>query len=364
MTNNNYYCVIMAGGLGDHLWPLSREKRPSQFIVTGNYGSSFQNSYRRCLGLVPKENILVVTLERFKEFVYEQAPDIPKENVLLEPISRHTAPCVVFATYTILHRNPDAVISMIPADQFITDTAAFEETLSGALDYAANHDSLMTIGVVPNRPDPNYGYIQVVGGKKARNSAKPVQVKTFTEKPILSIAQAFCKSNEFFWNTGIYIWKGSVIKEECEASIPDITSAFKDWEAGIGTPAEKSLLEKAYDDSIKLSIDYGVMEKTSRAWVFPAKFTWMDIDSWETVYKSIPGLDKNGNASIEEAAMMKDSSGCIVYSKNKNKLLAVRGLKDYLVIDTDDVLLICPKDEDLYMDLVSDTLFPDFEKYR
>ena len=355
----------MAGGIGNHLWPLSRETRPNQFIYAGSrQTSAFQNTLERCKNLVPKENILIVTLERFKHFIDEQAPEIPQENVLLEPISRHTAPCVVYSTYTILRRNPDAVIAMIPVDQVIKEGKAFEETITGALEYASSNDVLTAVGVLPSRPDPNYGYIQVVGGKKARNSAKPVKVKTFTEKPMPDIAQAFCKSNEFFWNTGIYVWKASVIREECEAHIPDITSALKEWEAAIGTPDEKRCLEKAYDDSVKLSIDYGVMEKTSRAWVYPAKFTWVDIDSWDNIYRHIDQMDENGNALPYGPYLMKDNKDCIIYSRNKDKLIAVRGLENFMVIDTKDALLICPKDEDLYKDFVCGTGFPDYEKFR
>ena len=355
----------MAGGSGSRIWPMSREKRPGQFIRAGkNMHSSFQNAYSRCRGLVPDENILVVTLERFAHFIHEQAPEIPLENILLEPISRQTAPCVVFSTYSILRRNPDAVIAMIPADQVIENSGSFAETVSKALDYAGSHDVLTTIGVIPTGPDSDYGYIQVVGGKAARNSAAPAKVKTFTEKPIPSIAQAFCDSNEFFWNTGIYIWKGALIREECEAYIPDITVLFKDWEAAIGTPSEKRLLEKAYDDCVKLSIDYGVMEKTSRAWVFPATFRWADTDNWEKISRAIARTDSNGNSFSFGASLLKDCKGCIVHAPNKDKLVAVRGLENYLVIDTDDVLLICPKDEDQYLDFVSGTGFADFEKYR
>ena len=365
MTNKNHYCVIMAGGLDDHLWPLSRERRPNQFIYAlARQISAYQHTYERCKQLVPKENILVVTLERFKDFIPLQTPEIPKENVLLEPINRHTAPCVVYSTLSILKRNPDAVIAMVPADQVVEDSKAFEDTMAEAFGYASTHDVLTTVGVLPTRPDPNYGYIQVIGGKAARDSKKPVQVKTFTEKPIPSIAKAFCESNEFFWNTGIYIWKGSVIKEECEKHLPEMTSLFEKWADAAGAPEERSLLERAYDDSEKISIDYGIMEKTDRAWVVPAKFVWLDIDGWNTLSRGINLRDDEGNVLPFGPHLVKDCKDCLFYSRGQNKLLAVRGLENYLVIDTGDVLLICPKDEDLYKDFVSGTGFPEYEKFR
>ena len=258
--NHNYYCVIMAGGYANHFWPLSRESRPKQFLNIAGRGHSFvRDAYERCLGLVPQENILIITLSRYKDLVREQIPELPAENLLLEPYGRKTAPCIAYATYTLLGRNPEAVVAVTPADLLIPDEGLFRETLSRALDYAARNEVLATLGIVPSRPDTNYGYIQAVGGALARNDDKPVKVKTFTEKPDAALAQVFYQSGEFFWNSGIFVWQARVIEEEMRKYTPEITTLFQGWESALGSPAEEVFLERAYTDCTKLSIDYGVM---------------------------------------------------------------------------------------------------------
>ena len=209
-----------------------------------------------------------------------------------------------------------------------------------------------------------YGYIQEVGGKGACNSGDPVKVKTFTEKPDAEIADVFFRSGEFFWNSGIFVWQASVIKEEMERYIPEITRLFDGWEGALGSPAEEVFIERAYTDCIKLSIDYGVMEKTDRAWVYPIQFGWSDIDSWENYYSSIRSKDQDGNISNTQMKILQNDKRNIILTKNKNKLLMIRGLEDCLVVDTDDVLLICPRDDKQYKELVNSTRMPGYDKYR
>ena len=218
-------------------------------------------AYERCLGVVPEENILIITLGKFKDIINEQIPELPKENLLLEPYARRTAPCIAYATYTLLKRNPDAVMAATLTDIIVNDEQLFKETMTHALDYAEKNPVLVTLGVKPDRPDTEYGYIQAVGGKGACSSGDPVKVKTFTEKPDAEIADVFFRSGEFFWNSGIFVWQASVIKEEMERYIPEITRLFDGWEGALGSPAEEVFIERAYTDCIKLSIDYGVMEK-------------------------------------------------------------------------------------------------------
>ena len=365
MLDKNFYCVLMAGGYGDKLWPWSREERPKQFISVGTSGMSMARmAYEKCRGIVPAENILIITLNKYRQCVRENIPEIPEENILLEPVGRHTAPCTVYSTYSILKRNPGAVVAMIPADHIINETELFQNTIEKAMLEAMQKDILMVFGVIPSRPDPHYGYIQVMGGKAARNSEALSQVKTFTEKPDIAVAEAFCKSGEFFWNSGIFVWKASVIKEECERYIPNITSLFKGWEKSIGTPEEASFIQKVYADCPKLSIDYGVMEKTSRAWIYPVRFKWMDLDSWEAMYDNIPLKDKDGNVCNAHHKLFKDNKDCLILSGNKERLIAIRGLENYVVVDTDDVLLICPKESEAYNDLASSIGFSDFESFR
>ena len=363
--NEHQYCVIMAGGYGNNFWPVTRESRPKQFIyLSGSRQSLVKAAYERCLQIVPKENILLITLARFRDFVFESIPDFPEENLLLEPYGRKTAPCIVYATYAILKRDPQAVVAMIPADQIIFDTEGFHRTMRDVLNYAGSHDVLVTLGVVPTRPDPNFGYIQVAGGKAARNADKPVPVKTFTEKPNAEIARVFCQSGEFLWNSGIFIWQAQVIRTECERYIPEITTLFSGWDGALGTTAQQEFLERAYTDCAKQSIDYGVMEKTERAWVYPARFGWADIDSWESLYASFPGRDDNGNVNNTDRPYLEDCSGSMLIADDRRKVLAIKGLKDYLVLDTPDVLLICPRDDAQYRDFVGDIFLPGYEDIR
>lgn len=198
----------------------------------------------------------------------------------------------------------------------------------------------------------------------ACSSGDPVKVKTFTEKPDAEIADVFFRSGEFFWNSGIFVWQASVIKEEMERYIPEITRLFDGWEGALGSPAEEVFIERAYTDCIKLSIDYGVMEKTDRAWVYPIQFGWSDIDSWENYYSSIQRKDQDGNISNTQMKILQNDKRNIILTKNKNKLLMIRGLEDCLVVDTDDVLLICPRDDKQYKELVNSTRMPGYDKYR
>lgn len=355
----------MAGGSANHFWPISRESRPKQFLDIANTGRSFiRMTYDRFSRIIPPENILVVTLDKFGELVREQIPELPESNLLLEPYSRNTAPCLAYSTFSILQRDSDATIVATPADHIITDEEAFSKAVLEIMDYAENNRALMTMGIPPSRPDTNYGYIQVTGGKASAKSDKPVKVKTFTEKPDLALAEVFCKSGEFFWNSGIFAWKASLIKEEMEKFIPDVTSLFDGWEEHLGKADEKPFLEKVYSDCPKISIDYGVMEKTDIAWLYPGKFGWSDIDSWNSLFNVIVSKDGRGNAVNTEKNLFKEDRDNLVITENKRKIYAIKGLKDYLVIDTDDALLICPRDDRQFREFISGLGMPGYEDYR
>ena len=355
----------MAGGTGNRFWPVSREARPKQFLdIAGTDKTFLQMTYERFARFIPKENILIVTLARYAGLVTEQIPGFPKENLLLEPYSRNTAPCLVYSNYRRLKRDPDAVMLATPADHLILDDALFQKTLGHILDHVENHDVLMTLGIAPNSPDTSYGYIQVAGGKVSSMEDKPYKVKTFTEKPDQTLAEVFCKSGEFYWNSGIFAWKASVIREEMERYIPDITSLFKGWEKALGTLDEGPFLEKVYGDCPKTSIDYGVMEKTDRAWLYPGHFGWTDIDSWDGLYKNFPEKDAEGNAANAGWTLLRDDRENLIYSRDRDKLIAVKGLKGYMVINTEDALLVCPRDERAFKDILADLGMPEFEQFR
>jgi len=360
--DNHKYCVIMAGGTGNSLWPLTRESKPKQFLKLGNNSESLlKMTFDRFSRIIPAENIYVVTLSRFGEMTMNEIPNLKKENLLLEPYSRGTAPCIAYATYTILKRDPEAVMVVSPADHIIKETDIFDKTMDAILDYAGKNKALMTLGIYPSRPETSFGYIQISGGKN--NKTIPMKVKTFTEKPDMELAKVFCRSGEFYWNSGIYTWQAKVIKEEMERYIPEVTSLFTGWENLIGSDRERYFLETIYASCSNLSIDYGVMEKTEIAWLYPASFTWSDIENWDSLYNSISLKDENDNV-ISKHHLTESVNKCLVFSENKNKLIAIKGLKDYLVIDRDDVLLICPKNDKEFKSLISDIAMPDYEEYR
>lgn len=361
--DKHQYCVILAGGGGSHFWPVTRERKPKQFVIVEGK-SLLRAAYERCCGLVPQENILVVTPEKYRERVVKIIPELLPENLLLEPYARKTGPCVAYATYTVLQRDPEAVMTVAPCDHIIKDVSTFRETVCAAMKYAAETQVLITLGVLPTRPDPGYGYIQVQGGKGVFVSGKPIPVKTFTEKPSAELAKIFVKSGEFLWNSGVFVWKAETIREEMEEYMPGVTCQFEGWKDHIGTPSEPAFIAKAYSGCDKISIDYGVMEKTSRAWVYPASFGWSDIDSWSTLTENYPGADISGNMTNMTNAVMQDSKGNILVGHDPSKLLVVSGLDNFVVIDDRDVLLICPKDDARYAALVRLLSSPQYDSFK
>ena len=253
--NEHRYCVIMADGSGT----------PDQL----------RSTYERFARFFPRENILIVTLEGFASMARETLPGLAPGNLLIEPFARKTAPCMAYAAYTLLTRDPEAVIVATPWDLYIRDEALFVQTIDEAFRYVEENDVLMTLGIVPKAPDTNFGYIQVKEGRDAHLMAGPLQVKTFTEKPSRELAEVFVRTGEFFWNSGIFIWKASTICAEMEKYLPEVTELFRGWEEHIG---ERAFVESAYAECPKVSLDYGVMEHTSRAWLYPARFGWADIE--------------------------------------------------------------------------------------
>lgn len=364
MDIRHCYCVIMAGGTGTRFWPVSRVAKPKQFLDVADTGMTFiRQTYERFRKIVPQENIIIVTAERYRELMMEQIPEIKPENLLTEPYNRNTAPCIAYATYTLLKRDRDAHVVVTPSDHIIDNDDMFADTITKAFDYVNENDVLMTLGVVPTRPDTNYGYIQAYGGRMAYDSSTPLQVKTFTEKPDKDLAQVFISTGEFLWNAGIFLWKAETIRKEMERYLPEVTGQFTGWESAIGTRIESEFVARAYTGCLNISIDYGVMEKTDRAWIYPVRFGWQDVGTWESLYNYIP-KDNLGNAVTAEKTLMENSTGILVVSPEKKKLVAVKGLEDYMIIDTDDVLVICPKDDKKFKDFISGIGMPEYEKYR
>lgn len=365
MNNRNCYCVILAGGYGTRFWPISKTTMPKQFLDVADTGKTFlRQTYDRFKSIVPEENILVVTGTRYSDIVKEQLPELDENNLLLEPYSRNTAPGIAYATYALLKRNPEANVIVSPSDHIIYNEDVFAETISRAFGYIQEKDVLMTLGIVPTRPDTNYGYVQAYGGREAYRNNEPLQIKTFTEKPDRDLASIFISTGEFLWNAGIFLWKAQTIKNEMEKHLPEVTNQFKGWEAAIGSKIEQDFINRAYTGCPNISIGYGVMEKTDRAWIYPARFDWQDIGSWESLYNFLPDKDENGNAIGAEKVLIEGSSEVMVISPERKKLVAVKGLENFMIIDTEDVLVICPKDDRKFKEFISGIAMPEYEKYR
>ncbi len=363
MLNNHYYCIIMAGGIGSRFWPISRADQPKQFLDFSIQGRSFlRRTYDRMKNVIPEENIIVVSLERYRDQVRSHLPELPEQNLLLEPYNRNTAPCIAYATYVILQRDPEAITVVTPSDHAIARHEIFNSTLLEALSYAAGSDALITLGVVPTRPDSNFGYIQMAGKPEER---RPVKIKTFTEKPDANLARVFIDTGEFLWNSGIFVWRADAIRKEMEKYAPEITNLWVGWRDVLGTGEQQAFVDRIYTDMPRTSIDYAVMEKTDNAWVYPAEFRWADIGNWESLYEYLAYHDADGNAlNRTSRRLLKDCSDNIVYSTKEGKLLALRGMEDFIVIDTDDVLMICPRDEQKLKDFLSQLAMPEYEEYR
>ena len=358
--NHNHYCIIMAGGIGSRFWPVSRQSRPKQFIDILGIGKTFlQMTYERYARIVPPENILVVTAMRYASLVREQLPQLSPDNILLEPYKRNTAPCVAYATYKLYKKNPDAVVVVAPSDHMIIGETEFQDTIANALHAAEHSDRLFTIGIEPTRPETNYGYIQVnktVPRDLHGYAAYPV--KTFTEKPNADLARVFLETGEFFWNSGMFIWSLKAIRVEMERCLPEVTTLFQGGEQYYYTPEEAAFIRRVYEDCPAISIDYGVMEKTQKAWVYLADFGWSDLGTWESVYEQV-SKDADGNVVAVTNPMVDDMKRSVVISDNLEKLVVVRGFEDMLVIDMKDVLLVCRRDDKTIKEIVTDLTMKD-----
>ncbi|MBR4883309.1 MAG: mannose-1-phosphate guanylyltransferase [Bacteroidales bacterium] len=365
MSRENNYCIIMAGGIGSRFWPVSRNSRPKQFLDILGTGSSFlQETFRRFQKIIPTDNILIVTSEQYGTLVKEQLPMMKDENILLEPHRRNTAPCIAYATYKLMKKNPEANVVVAPSDHLILNEDLFLETIQSALEHASQNDELFTLGIKPTRPETGYGYIQInTAEKKCVNGHTAFGVKTFTEKPNAELAKVLVESGEFLWNSGIFVWNLKAISGELETYLPEIANSFKDGMPVYYTDAEQDYIKGIYEACNGISIDYGVMEKTSKSWVFEASFGWSDLGTWHSLYCH-NGRDDKGNMVQSGAAMLDNVSESLILTENKEKLIVVKGLSNYMVVDTGDVLMICPRNEADFKNVITDLAVNELNRYQ
>ncbi len=341
---DNRYVIIMAGGVGSRFWPLSRQERPKQFLdILGTGETLLQQTFKRFLNVCKKENIYVVTSAEHKDLVAEQL-DIDRSNILAEPFRRNTAPCLAYGTFRILKENPDAVITVTPADHLIIKEDRFTEVINKSFDFAARNDALLTLGIKPDRPETGYGYIQADRKKASTGISNLHKVKTFTEKPNAELARVFLESGDFYWNSGIFIWNIKSIMNAFEKYLPDMYSAFEEGKDLLGTEKEVKFISKTYTVCRNISIDYGIMEKAENVYVMCTDIGWSDLGTWSSLYEH-SARDRQGNAKVNGEVFTNDSEGNI-FSIAPGRIAVVQGLKDYIVVDADDVLLIVRKDEE------------------
>ena len=360
----NHYCIIMAGGIGSRFWPMSRNSKPKQFLDILGTGRSFlQMTYDRFVQLIPPEKILVVTSKQYRELVKEQLPQISDEHILLEPFRKNTAPCIAYATYKLMEREPEATVVVAPSDHLILNDHEFLHTIEAAFELADMEDVLITLGIKPTHPETNFGYIQANKKKETEVMGHTVyEVKTFTEKPDIELANVFVNSGEFYWNSGIFIWSLKAIDKEMSRQLPDICTLFKGGKGIYFTPEEESFIYGVYSAFKAISVDYGVLEKSRRVRVFAADFGWSDMGTWESFYVR-KERDELGNVVDAPENFLDEVENTVVISENKNKLIAIQGLKDYLVINTPDVLMICPRNEKILKQLITNISLSKEERF-
>lgn len=332
----------MAGGVGSRFWPFSRTSYPKQFQdILGTGKTMIQQTVERFDGICPIENIYVVTNSEYYDLIKQQLPFMKDEQILQEPIRRNTAPCIAYACYKIASKNPDANIMVSPADHVILDVPEFRRVTREALEATANNDILVTLGIRPNRPDTGYGYIQVDERFDSLGTLK--KVKTFTEKPNIELAVAFVTSGDFVWNAGIFVWNAKTIIKNFEKHLPDIATAFNDISDCYFTSKEEDVLTTAYYQCRNISIDYGIMESASDVYVLKSDFGWSDLGTWKSLFEQ---AEKNKDDNVLQGNVMTYETRNSIVKTPKDRLVVVQGLKDYIVAEYDNVLLICEKDQE------------------
>ena len=338
----NVYCVILAGGTGSRLWPLSRPAMPKQFLdVVGVGQTMLQLTYQRFLPLCPPERVIVVTLQDYLPLVREQLPNVPQSNILAEPFKRNTAAAIALATAFLKQVDPDATMVVTPADHLILNNDVFINSISQAILHAQASDTLMTIGIKAFRPETAYGYIQV--GDKSDHSdpdSTVHKVKTFTEKPNADMANTFFECGDFCWNSGVFVWRRKVIEDALRKSAPTIQQNFDILDT-IPVSSWIQAIRDIYEQVETISIDYAVLEKADNESVCLTQAAWSDVGAWNAVYEQCP-KDPQANAVVNNNAYLKHSQGCLVHAP-KNETVVIDGLQDYIVIRRDSMTLICPK---------------------
>ncbi len=352
---SNTFVAIMAGGIGSRFWPASRVAYPKQFLdILGVGKSLIRLTYERFLSITDKSQIYIVTNSTYFELVKEHLPEINDDQIICEPSRNNTAPCVAYTALKIENINPDANLVVAPSDHIILQESKFLDLIKLALDYSHQNDALLTLGIQPTRPDTGYGYIQFDGNQ----SINPV-IK-FTEKPPLELAQSFIEAGNYLWNAGIFVWSVKSILKAFKKHAPEITNILASKPSVYNSPEENSFIRKNYPLTPNISIDFAIMEKAKNVFTIPGSFGWSDLGTWASLYSEMPKTKEN-NVIQSENTILENVDHSLIRLPS-NKYAVIKGLNDFLVVDSEDVLLIWPKSEEQKIKNVVEkakNLFPD-----
>ena len=361
MPIRNNYCVIMAGGIGSRFWPMSRTAHPKQFIdILGTGRTLVQSTFDRFLPICPKENIFVVTNEAYRNLVLEQLPELKSENLLCEPARKNTAPCIAYASYKIYSLNKKANIVVAPSDHLIAKGDTFVKAVKSCFRKSKSEECLITLGIRPTRPDTGYGYIQFIESPLKEKDKRIKKVKTFTEKPDAEMAKFFLQSGDFLWNAGIFIWSAKSIVKAYQKLLPEMAQGFSSVK--YNSSNEEEGIKRVYAECKNISVDYAILEKADNVYVRSSLIGWSDLGTYGSLYNHVK-KDAAENAVVGKNVLMYDSKNCIV-NISKDKLVVVEGLQDYIVVESDNIILICKKqDEQRIRDFVNDVKLKKGEKF-
>ena len=357
--NKNYYAVLMAGGVGSRFWPISTSDYPKQFHdILGTGTTLIQKTFQRLNKFVPTENILILTNERYNDLVLEQLPMVKQDQVVLEPAMRNTAPCILYAALKIQKMNPNGVMIVAPSDHWIEDEDAFAADVTACFDKCEKEEVLCTLGIKPTFPNTGFGYIEF--DKSDEEQLK--KVNQFREKPDYETAKEFLAQGNFLWNAGIFMWSVKTIVQAFENFQPSQFSLFNSGISCFNTSQEKDFIAKNYPKAENISIDYAILEKSKAIYVLEATFDWNDLGTWGSLFDKL-NKDSMGNAVVNAKLLAEESTGNMIRSP-KDKIVVVDGLKDYIIVDKEDVLLIYPKAKEQDIKKVLNSVKENFgEKY-
>ena len=339
--NKDYYAILMAGGVGSRFWPVSTSEFPKQFHdMLGAGQTLIQKTFSRLSQIIPVENILILTNEKYNSIVLEQLPMVKQAQILLEPAMRNTAPCILYASLKIKKQNPDAVMVVAPSDHWIEDEAEFSSNLKQCFDFCSSENALMTLGIEPTFPNTGFGYIEY--NKNDNELVK--KVTQFREKPDYETAKSFLAAGNFVWNGGIFIWSVKSILESFEKFQPQMMALFNSGYDSYNTKNEQHFIDENYGLAENVSIDYAIMENAKNVYVLNATFDWNDLGTWNSLHEKLD-KDENNNAVVNAKVLLENASNNIIRS-DADKLIVIDGLNDYIIVDKDGILLIYPKSKE------------------